>query len=160
MAIIDRANYDKKMKAFQEGLNKLLLNLHKDAASYLQMKIVDDVLDGPEGTIYPKTGYASGISEGQTGFVGIVSGNLKSSIQAINEKYQSQVVVDPSIAPVADYYKEVAAWSEEKYGKNYMEIAFELYSEFLNQKMYEEVIRFLTAVNQRTNYTYQNPFPA
>ena len=138
--------------------------IHRDAAIFLQRKLVDDVLDGPGGNVYPKTGYPSGIQGGASGFVGVVSGNLKSSIQAEPESgYASRVGVNPAMGAVGDvkgYAQHVAEWSRRKYGKDFSGIAVELYGGYVLQQIEKEAGRMVREVIRGRKYEYRNPFNA
>lgn len=164
--MISKRGFDRKMQLLR-GLTDILREMHKDAASFIKGRIVNDILDGPEGHQYPKTGYPTGISEGASGFVGIISGNLKSSIQVENREFSSSIEPDETAAPIGvsssgytNYAQIIGRWSQEKYGANFMEIALRLYGPQVDQVIRDEIAAFIRDTNNRQQYRYTNPFPA
>ena len=156
-------------KGFEEKVNKLrkLLpdtgeKLIQDATVFLQEKLVDEILNGPAGKNYPKSGYPTNVSRGESGYVGVNSGNLRRSIDTeikiLAGSLVGQVFVNAGLSPVGDYAVPVAGWSSAKYGANYMEIAEELWSEFVLDKAGKELARLVRSVSQRKSYRYRNPF--
>lgn len=166
MAIIDRF-FSKKMNRLRAQFLDLATKMHQDAAIYLQSKITEEILNGPPGSDYPKTGYPAGVSAGASGFVGVVSGNLRRSIQPQPvDPFRSHVGIDGGAAAIGvsspgyrNYAEIVAKWSKEKYGMNYFEITASIHGEFIKEKMREEIRRLLKAISKNQPYRYSNPFP-
>lgn len=155
---INRAGFDKKMRRMSGEMRATLRALIRDGAAYLAARITDEVVNGPSGQNYPKSGYASGVSQGESGFVGVVSGGLKRSIQLHRETDLEWTVFSENV--VAPYNADVDSWAREKYGMGFMDIAIELYSAGVLKLFAQELTRFVSAVSNDITYRYQNPFPA
>lgn len=142
-----------------EGEMKATLRaLVRDAATYLTDKVVDEVISGPEGGDYPKVGYASGISPGEKGFIGVDSGGLRRSIQLRKDNDLKWDIFSENV--VANYNKYVDSWAKEKYGKGFFDITLELYSQGVLNLFSQELARFVRAVTNNQVYQYRNPFPS
>lgn len=155
---VDLKGFREKM-ASAGGLQILTRNLVQDGASYLQAKIADEVLNGETGTEYPKN-YPASVSQGATGFVGVVSGNLRRSIEVIDKRTFALIISDPGAAPVAVYNVVINEWAKERYGMGYFEITAELYGDLVEKILAKEVLRFARSINTGRRYQYRNPFPA
>lgn len=161
MGIVNMNGFNKKMKRLQSEFAEIVALAPRDAAAFIAAKLRDDILNGPPGMEYPKTGYPTNIGPGQKGFVGVASGFLKSSVTIKQkDKYFYSVFADPSAAPIEAYYKEIAEWSERKYGMNYIQITVAIYGDMVVKKMVEEVRKMIAQQNQGKAYKYKNPFPA
>lgn len=146
------------MSRMRGDMKQLLRNLIRDAAAYLSGKIVDEVINGPAGLEYPKSGYASGISLGESGFVGVGIGKLKDSIESKKEGDLEWRIFTENI--VAPYNQYVDNWAKEKYGRGFFDIALELYSKGILKLFTGELARFVRAVSDDKIYNYRNPFPS
>jgi hypothetical protein len=154
---IDTKGFDRKMSRMQNEMRRVLRALIRDAAAYLQSRIVGEVINGPAGLDSPKSGYPSGVSTGESGFVGVQTGNLKRSIQNRKEsELEWRIFSENVISPYNEY---VDSWSREKYGKGFFDIALELYSKGMLKLFADELSRFVRAVSSGSIYNYQNPFP-
>ena len=168
MAIFNRTNFDRKILLMQQRFDKLLSFLVRDAATFLQSKLKTEILNGETGTDYPKS-YPSTVSKGATGFVGVISGQLRNAIDIdISEisKHESSVFLNGSLAAIgvnsagySNYGEIMAVWSRYKYGEDYFEITVTLYGQYVNEKFIESIKEFFRQVNQGGSPTYQNPFP-
>lgn len=156
--VVDLKGFRKKM-ASAGGLQPLTRKLVQDGASYLQAKVVDDVLNGDTGAEYPKT-YPASVSLGATGFVGVVSGNLKRSIEVVDKNTFALIISDPGAAPVAVYNVVINEWAKERYGMGYFEITAELYGDLVEKILAKEIIKFARSISTGRSYRYRNPFPA
>lgn len=155
---VDKRGLESK-KIILNQLPKVLQFLVEDGAKFLVDRIEGEVLKGPDGNVYPKTGYATGIAQGQTGFIGVVSGNLRRDVDERQGKDKYQKTVFMRSGGSSDYVQDAANFVFQKYGADFMEIAVQLYGDFLYNTMRKEVGRFFAAVNARRGYNYQNPFP-
>jgi len=165
MLKVDFPQLKRKISSFN-GLFTTLQRLHRDAAIYIQGRLVESILAGETGTNYPKS-YPSSITEGVGGYVGVVSGQLRQSIQQKSTgKYSSRIFVDPTAAAIGagpnskyqTYAEFIADWSQEKYGRNFMQIAVELYGEYVTERISFEMNRLIKSLNSGTPYFYKNPF--
>lgn len=160
MVTVNRTGLDKKVQLMQERFSKILSFLVRDAATFLQEKLKDEILNGEPGENYPKS-YPSTISQGESGYVGYISGNLRNAIEIdVSEiaKHEAFVYLDESIANVGDYGRWIADWASRKYGQDYFEITLTLYGQFVNTKFIETINAFFRQVNRGVSPTYQNPF--
>lgn len=157
---VDSSGFKKKVARMRaQLLGKGIEALVQDAATFLQEKIVDEIINGPAGSVYPKSGYPSGVAKGQSGYVGVNTGQLKASIAVDKQTFTKYLVSpDPGRAAVGDYFEEVAKWAERKYGQNYMQIAVTLWGDFIKAKMSTTVRELVRAINKGRIYNYQNPF--
>lgn len=155
---IDLSGFRKKIDA-AGGINTVVKNLLQDAGQYMEARIADDVLNGDSGKDYPKS-YPVNVSKGSKGFVGVVSGNLKRSIQTRETGNIILVFSDSSAAPVAGYNIYINEWAKDRYGMGYFEIAVELYSGVIEKALIETLTEFARSVGAGKAYRYQNPFPA
>ena len=168
MVTVNRSQLDRKLLLIQERFDKLLSFLVRDAAVFLQERLVAEVLNGEDGDKYPKS-YPSSISKGAKGFVGQNSGFLKDAIDVNLDdiaKHESSVFLNASLSPIGvnsgsytNYGEIVAVWAKHKYGENYFEITISLYGTFVNEKFIESIKEFFRQVNSGANPTYKNPFP-
>jgi hypothetical protein len=158
----DLTNFNKKFNELNDGFRNLLAFLVRDAAVFIQGKLKNEILNGEAGMNYPKT-YPSSISEGETGFVGVVSGNLRNSIELDFSELQSKLVavvfMDSSFGAIGDYGEKIIRWTTEKYGANFFEITFQLYGNFVGEKIAEAVTDFFRQVENGQTPKYKNPFP-
>ena len=159
---IDTSGFDKKVAELRRLFPSTGEKLIQDATVFLQEKLVDEILNGPAGKIYPKTGYPSIVGKGQKGYVGVNSGNLRRSIdteiKVIAGNLIGQVFVNAGLSPVGDYALPIAGWSKNKYGFNYMEIAQELWGEYVLDKAGQVLARLVRNVSQGKRFAYRNPF--
>jgi len=155
---VDISGYIKKRNRLLRIL-EVSQNLIEDATTFLQGKIVDEIINGPVGSDYPKSGYASAIGVGQSGFIGVNSGQLRNSIQQEIGRFQSKILVDFSAAPVQAYAESAAQFTVDRYGLNYMQIGLQIYGEFIKKTMRQEFFKFIQAIDKGRTYTYKNPFP-
>lgn len=168
MATFDRSGFDRKVRLTQERFDKLLSFLVRDAAVFLQDRLKSEILNGETGTDYPKS-YPSSISKGASGFVGVVSGQLRNAIDIdISEisKHESRVFLNGSLAAIgvsssgySNYGEIMAVWAKHKYGSDYFEITIILYGQFVNEKFIEAIKEFFRQINAGIAPTYKNPFP-
>jgi len=133
--------------------------LLQDAGQYMQARIVDDVLNGEAGNSYPKS-YPASVTQGASGFVGVVSGNLKRSIKTQEKGQVMLIFTDSGSSPVATYNIVIDNWAREKYGMGYFEIAVELYAGVIEKAFFKVIRDFARSANTGKRYNYTNPFPA
>ena len=154
---INTRGFDQKIKRMSVGINVVLFNLIRDAAAFIKAKMVNEVLNGPAGQDSPKSGYAAGVGEGERGFIGVVSGNLKRSIQIQQQGQLKYFVFSETV--VAPYNEEANQWVQDRYGKGYFDIVAILYVNGMLDLFLKEITRYTLAVSNSSVYTYQNPFP-
>lgn len=160
MVTINRSGLDRKVQLMQERFSKLLSFLVRDAATFLQEKLKSEILNGETGENYPKS-YPSGITQGEIGYVGVVSGQLRNAIDIdVSEiaKHEAFVFLNESLGAVGDYGRWIADWAARKYGQDYFQITLTLYGQFVNTKFIETIQEFFRQVNRGISPTYQNPF--
>lgn len=159
---IDTSGFDDKIQKLRTLFPETGEKLIQDATAFLREKLTDEILNGPAGSVYPKSGYPSLVDRGSSGFVGVNSGNLRRSIdteiKVIAGSLVGQVFVNAGLSPVGDYAVPVAGWSRNKYGLNYMEIAQELWGQYVLDKAGKVLARLVTNVSQGKVFRYRNPF--
>ena len=161
MITVNRTGLDRKIQLMQERFEKLLTFLVRDAASFLTEKLKSEILNGETGTNYPKS-YPSSISQGESGFVGVVSGQLRNAIDIdpqIIVKPEALVFLNESLGAVGTYGRDIADWTKRKYGQDYFEITMSLYGTFVNEMFIDAIKEFFRQVNAGQNPIYKNPFP-
>lgn len=140
-------------KAFDEHFPKLI----DDAGAYMVSRLSTEVLNGVQGENYPKP-YPGGITEGATGFVGTITSNLRRSMgKETVEKFE--VRISQINNTMAVYHDDIITWSKEKYGKNFYEIAVELYGPAIAKEMLVFSQRIMKEADNLKKFTYKNPFP-
>lgn len=153
------------LKGFRQKMDKAgglvpsVRMLLQDAGQYMEARLRDDVLNGETGKDYPKS-YPASVTQGGRGYVGVISSNLRDSIQTYDRGEVVLIISDPRAAPVAEYNIKIDDWAREKYGMGYFEIAVELYGGFIEKAFVKEIARFARAMKSGQRYNYQNPFPA
>jgi hypothetical protein len=155
---VDLTGFRRKMNA-AGGLLSVVKPLLQDAGQYMEARIADDVLNGEDGKEYPKN-YPASVSQGATGFVGVVSGNLKRSIQTREKGYTVLILSDARAAPVATYNIVIDNWAREKYGMGIFEISIELYGGVIEKAFRDTLTDFARAASAGKRFNYSNPFPA
>ena len=166
--MVNNTGFVNKVRLMNERFDKLLSFLVRDAAVFLQDKLKSEVLNGETGDKYPKN-YPSSVSKGATGFVGVVSGQLRNAIDIdITQisQHESFVFLNGSIAAIgvnsgsySNYGEIMAVWSKYKYGQDYFEITISLYGQYVNQMFIDTIKDFFAQVNRGVSPTYKNPFP-
>lgn len=127
--------FRKKVKAIRSGV-QFFENVHRDAAAYLQQRMVDDVLAGQ--------------------YVGVISGNLRRSQEvAPTSRFSTILFTDIVIAPYALF---VLGWSRETYGQDYLRITLQLFEGNTRAIMQREFLRMMESIRKRDVYKYQNQF--
>lgn len=156
MAKIDDKRFRKKMELAQSQADMIFPKLIEDAATFMNLKLVDSILNGMSGKNYPKQ-YPGGVSEGASGFVGVVTSNLRRSIgiEKVN-KFEARIrQIQTTLAP---YHDEIIAWSKEKYGLNFYEIAIRLYGPRVTREIFDTIKQIARDVDLLKKSGYQNPF--
>lgn len=145
------------MRFAQQAFDKDAPKLIEDAAQYLSARLVEEVLNGQSGRTYPK-GYPPSITPGSTGFVGVVTSNLRRSIGDEKvDKFTAQIrQINSTLAP---YHDDILNWSEQKYGKNFYRIAVELYGPGVAREIEAFLRRLMKDVDNLNRTAYRNPFP-
>ncbi|NRA52143.1 MAG: hypothetical protein HRU12_23690 [Phaeodactylibacter sp.] len=155
---LNSSGFDRKIQALSRA-PEIAGKLARDGALYIQHVMIEEVLNGPAGKDYPKTGYPASVAPGASGFVGVNSGNLRRSVQVKHKKDESIVFINQGGSGV-DYANYIAKWSEQQYGQDFISITVFLYSAFLFAVQEKEFRRFLNTVSVGLPYQYRNPFPA
>ncbi len=145
------------MKLARESFDDVVPKLLEDAGAYLNAKLVTEVLNGATGTTYPKP-YPQAVADGATGFVGVITSNLRRSMGV--EKLDEFVVrVGQVNAALAPYMEDVLSWSKQKYGLNFYEIAVTLYGPVVTQELVRVLVAIAKATNEGRRAVYSNQFP-
>ena len=128
-----------------------------DAAVWILRKLVDEIMNGVSGTSYPKA-YPGAIVEGQKGYLGVVTSNLRRSIgvEKTDEFIRTIKQTIPSLAP---YHNEMAAWSKRKYGLTFYQITRQLYGPKVTKEFFQLLSKQLKDVRNLNKPIYKNPFP-
>lgn len=133
---LNRAGYDKKRKALLSTI-EFFDNAPKDGATYFQEAVVSGVINGQ--------------------YVGVISGNLKRSIEVfITSRFSAAVVSDIGIAP---YTMEVRERTYRKYGEDFYQITLRVYGDDAYKGLLKEWRRMMTIVARGGTYHYQNQLP-
>lgn len=133
---LDTLGFRKKMKALRT-MTAFYEQAPRDAAAAYQEGIVAGVINGQ--------------------YVGVISGNLKRSVEiALTSRFSAAVVSDLSIAP---YSPGVRKNTRERYGEDFYQIAMRIYGPEIEERLRSEWRRGMATVNTRDRYTYENPFP-
>lgn len=154
---VDKSRFEAKMKLARQAFDTNGPKLLEDAGSYLTAKLVQEILNGASGTDYPKP-YPSGISEGASGFVGVITSNLRRSIGA-EKVSQFEIRVQQINETLAPYHDEMINWSAQKYGKNFYEIAVQLYGPAIAKEIIAFAARIMKEADNLKKFSYKNPFP-
>lgn len=154
---VDQSGFDRKMKLQQQAFDKAGPKIVEDAGTYLSAKLVQEILNGASGPNYPKP-YPAGISEGATGFVGVITSNLRRSI-GVERMNEFEVRIRQINETLAPYHDEMVNWSQAKYGKNFYEIAVELYGPAIAKTILATLTRIVKDAGSLKRLSYQNPFP-
>ena len=157
MAKANTSGFDKKMRLARTTVQKQLPFLIQDAAAYTLGKLVQEVLNGQSGTDYPKQ-YPTAVAEGATGFVGVVTSNLRRSIQ-MQQNGDYEIQIRQVFQALAPYHDEMITWSVERYGMSFYSIAVQLYGEFVGARMVTWMLRVINGVDEGREIGYRNPFP-
>ena len=154
---VDSSGFKKKMKLARSNFDKVGPMIIEDAATYLLLQLVEDVLNGETGTNYPKS-YPSTISQGATGFVGVITSNLRRSMDFRKlDKYTAYITnVRSGLAP---YHNDVIEWSKNRYGKDFYEITVQLYGKQVIDEIAKALTRMLKSWNDGREFQYTNQFP-
>lgn len=153
---IDISGFKRKVELLQRQVDADLPKLIEDVSTYVLAKLTNEILNGASGNNYPKA-YPGGIAQGATGFVGVVTSNLRRSmgIDPIN-KYETIIrQLSPSLAP---YHEDIIRWSENKYGKNFYEIVIQLYGANIQKKIIETIDKMIADIDNGNKPIYRNPF--
>ena len=153
---VDFTGFNKKINALRRMANSALPSFIEDAGVFLLVKLVDEIINGTPGEAYPKN-YPSGVSSGAAGFVGVVSGNLRRSIQ-LEPDGPLAVEIKQTLKDLAPYHDFVINFSKERYGKNFYEITVEIYGPVVAQKLVQVASRLSSQIDSRGEFVYRNPF--
>lgn len=153
---VDNGGAKRKLLAMQSFTNKFPLFL-KDAGAYIMAKIVDSILNGESGENYPKS-YPEAVSEGQGGYVGVVTSNLRRSIGITLEDQGMVVLISQVNKALAPYHNDMLLWTEEKYGMTFYEIAVKLYGAKVATEMLRFIKDLVIKANQGKELRYSNRF--
>lgn len=133
---LNRAGYDKKRKALLATV-EFFENAPKDGATYFQEAVVSGVINGQ--------------------YVGVISGNLKRSVEVyLTSRFSAAVVSDKGIAP---YTVDVRERTYRKYGEDFYQITLRIYGDDAYQALFKEWKRAMTAIANGTTYKYRNQLP-
>lgn len=154
---VDTDGFDKKMKALR-NFRSTFPKFVQDAASYLNAKLVGSILNGAPGEQYPKP-YPAGITDNVGGYVGIQTSNLRRSIGIELEDNGMVARIGQVNEALAPYHKYVVDWSAAKYGKNFYQIAIQLYGPKVAKEMFDFLKAFADAADKGQTVVYRNRFP-
>lgn len=132
----DDRGFIQKFRALQAA-GDYFLNIHLDAATFLQEKLVTEVINGQ--------------------YVNVISGNLRRSQAVIPvTKFKTILASDLTVAPYAVF---VLDWSRREYsGRTFLQITLDLFLTETKRRMKSEYKRMIRSVNFKRSYKYQNPF--
>lgn len=136
--------------------SRVLKPLVQDAATFITQELVEKILNGETGLNYPKT-YPGSVREGASGFVGVVTSNLRRSIGIQNESELVVIVrqIDSQIAP---YHDRILEWSREKYGLSFYQIAIRLYGAEVAQTIVRVIVSAVRQIGRGQFPRYVNKF--
>lgn len=154
---VNSSGFRRKMKLAREDFARVVPMIVEDAATYLLLQLVEDVLNGETGTNYPKS-YPNTIQSGATGFVGVITSNLRRSIDFRKEnEYRAFITnVRSGLAP---YHDDVIEWSKKRYGKDFYEITVQLYGKQVVTEIEKAFRRMLRSWSGGRSFQYSNQFP-
>lgn len=155
---IDIQGFTRKMQRMQGLPRQVARNLLQDGARFLQDKLIEEILNGQDGTDYPKD-YPPTVTVDVGGYVGVVSGNLRRSVE-VDDRGFIQLIFSDGSGGVGSYNIKVDNLTRQRYGIGFFEIAVELYGDFIVETFLEEITDFVRRVTADRSYEYENPFPA
>lgn len=123
-----KVNTDNMQIRLRANVNLYVRQMIIDGAEYFARKIREDVISGQ--------------------IVGVRTGNLREGTQV--EEVDGIV----NIVSEMDYTQQVLAWSKDKYGISYFDLANQLYGGNIAKTIQEEAKKVYNK-----NYKYVNPFP-
>lgn len=154
---VNKKGFDKKIKLIKQFSKKGLPQIVQDAGTYLNSKLVGEILNGMPGDDYPKS-YPAGAVAGSTGFVGVVTSNLRRSI-SVDQESEYVVNIRQIYAQLAPYHKYVAGWTSEKYSMNFYDIAVKLYGPKVTLELFQYIKQAHKRLSNGQSPSYNNPFP-
>jgi len=154
MAVNDQGA-QRKINRASIGLPIVAGKVLQDAATYINSKLVDTVLNGSSGKDYPK-GYPGG-TDSEAGFVGVISSNLRRSI-GIEKAGEFEYQVTQIQSELAPYHDNVVNWSKRKYGLNFYEIALKLYGPRIAKEIVAVLVKVARDLGRGSQPNYRNPF--
>ena len=147
-----------RRKLARASFDNVLPKLVEDAGAYISGKLVQEVLNGASGTSYPKP-YPTSVADGEKGFVGVITSNLRRSI-GVTKIDQFTTFVSQINEALAPYHGDMIAFSQRKYGMNFYQIAVTLYGPLIAKEITETLIRIARDIDAGKESGYSNPFPA
>lgn len=153
---VDVSGFKKKMKLARNMTDDILPMLIEDAATFMLTKLVDEVMNGMSGSTYPKL-YPASVSKNQTGFIGVITSNLRRSI-GITKVSEYEIIIKQSMPSLAPYHPKMIEWSADRYGMNFYEISIKLYSLFIRKKILKKLDKLIEDIDAGKKSIYSNPF--
>lgn len=146
-----------KLELLRRNVKRAATHTVKDAASFMLGKVVNQVINSPghartvnRAPLPPHNVGAGQYVRRNTGT--LVGATLMRPTSKGFEIYQNE-----SRAP---YARDVAEWSQRKYGQTFWRITVKMYGAVVRRLFAERIVQAVTDADNLKSYRHQNPYPA
>lgn len=146
-----------KIALLQSNVRTAARETVKDAGSFLLMKVKGQIINSPghDQRVNPAPQPPHNVGAGQ--YVRGRTRNLIGATKMLPTKNGYKITQNTSMAP---YAREVAEWSQRKYGQSFWRITVKMYGAVVRRLFAERIVQAVNDAENLDSYSHQNPFPA